>query len=529
MMIQWFGSRVPRKGHDLGQRGGAPCPRLLAGTLIVLLGVAFGRVPAIGAAAAPEQIIVAVPNDIISLDPEAQAEFSTRMIMEGAIEENPVRLSSAGEYQPLLATAWRIVDPSTWEFTIRQGVRFHDGEPLTAETMKFSIDRCLNPANKCPRRGQLVEIKEAVVLNSSTIRVITQLPSAALPTALTYLPIVPMKALQADPQLYGKTSVGTGPMRFVEWVKGQRLVTERFDGYWDKKSAFKRIVYRPIPEAVTRVAALRSGEVDMISNLDPEMGSIVERTPGLRIDRRGMRMIFIALDATGANNPALADKRVRQAMNYAVDKNVLIKNILGGNAFANVGAMFPINPGFDRTLKPYPYDPEQAKRLLVAAGYSNGFDVTLTFAPGIEGSLKTAEIVQSIASDLAKVGIRAQISQVEPAAHWERYYAKRLQMFVGTWGSSPEAGLQFRTLLHSKARGLYYRDPQADKLIDAYFSAMDPNARAESGRLLHRYVHEEAPFIFLYHQYQIFGLRSNITWAPRPVEFIYVSDLDWKP
>jgi peptide/nickel transport system substrate-binding protein len=155
--------------------------------------------------------------------------------------------------------------------------------------------------------------------------------------------------------------------------------------------------------------------------------------------------------------------------------------------------------------------------------------VTFTFAPGLEGSLKTAEIVQSIASDLAKVGIRAQIAQVEPAAHWERYYAKRLQMFVGTWGSSPEAGLQFRTLLHSKARGLYYRDPQADTLIDAYFSALDPNARAESGRLLHRYVNEEAPFIFLYHQYQIFGLRSNITWAPRPVEFIYVSDLDWKP
>jgi peptide/nickel transport system substrate-binding protein len=191
--------------------------------------------------------------------------------------------------------------------------------------------------------------------------------------------------------------------------------------------------------------------------------------------------------------------------------------------------MFPINPGFDRTLKPYPYDPEQAKRLLAAAGYQNGFDVTFTFAPGLEGSLKTAEVVQSIASDLGKVGIRVRISQVEPAAHWEAYYAKRLQMFVGTWGSSPEAGLQFRTLLHSKARGLYYVNPQTDKLIDAYFSALDNRTRAEAGSSLQHFVNDDAPFIFLYHQYQIFGMRSNITWAPRPVEFINVTDLDWKP
>jgi peptide/nickel transport system substrate-binding protein len=528
-MIQALGHCGPPNGRERQRRERVWYRHVLFGGLIVLLGLVFGKPALAEAAEAPEQIVVGVPNDIVSLDPEAQAEFGTRMIMEGSIEENLVRLSADGEYHPLLATAWRIVDPTTWEFSIREGVRFHDGEPLTAETVKFSIDRCLNPATKCPRRGQLAEIKEAVVVNGSTIRIITQRPSAALPTALTYLPIVPMKAIQADPQLYGKRDVGTGPMRFVEWVKGQRLVTERYDGYWDKKSAFKRIVYRPIPEGVTRIAALQSHEVDMISNLDPEMASVIERTPGLRVDRRGMRMIFIGLDATGNNNKALADKRVRQAMNYAVNKEVLIKDILGGYAFPNVGAMFPINPGFDRALKPYPYDPQQAKRLLAAAGYQNGFDVTFTFAPGIEGSLKTAEIVQSIASDLGSVGIRAHIEQVEPAASWERYYAKRLQMFVGTWGSSPEAGLQFRTLLHSKARGLYYVNPQADQLIDAYFSAMDARSRGEAGTKLHRFVNEDVPFIFLYHQHQLFGLRSNITWAPRPVEFIYVTDLGWKP
>lgn len=529
MMTQRRGLCVPGKGRDRGRRRGVSYRYLLSGVLIVLLGLLCGKAPTAGSADAPEQIVVAVPNDIVSLDPEAQAEFGTRMIMEGSIEENLVRLGADGQYQPLLATAWRVVDATTWEFSIRQGVRFHDGEPLTAETVKFSIDRCLKPGAKCPRRGQLSEIKDTVVVNSLTIRMVTQRPFAALPTALTYLPIVPMKAIQADPELYSKRDVGTGPMRFVEWVKGQRLVMERFDGYWGKKSAFKRIVYRPIPEGVTRVAALRSREVAMISNLDPEMANVIDRTPGLRVDRRGMRMIFIALDATGANNKALADKRVRQAMNYAVNKEVLIKGILGGYAFPNVGGMFPINPGFDRTVKPYPYDPEQAKRLLAAAGYQNGFDVTFTFAPGLEGSLKTAEVVQSIASDLGKVGIRVQISQVEPAAHWERYYAKRLQMFVGTWGSSPEAGLQFRTLLHSKARGLYYVNPETDKLIDAYFSAMDERTRAEAGSNLQRFVNEEAPFIFLYHQYQLFGLQTNLTWAPHPVEFIFVTDLDWKP
>ncbi len=495
--------------------------------LVVCFVAATGGRLAAGAAV-PEQIVVAVPNDIVSLDPHAHSDFLTRMRMEGAIEETLVRLGTQGEYEPGLATAWRVVNPTTWEFTIRPGVRFHNGELLTAQTVKFTLERCLNPATKCPRRGMFAEIAEVTAPSDSTVQIVTKHPFAALPTALTYATVVPMRALQADPNALRKAAIGTGPMRFVEWVEGQRLVVERFDGYWGRKPLFKRVVYRPIPDDVARVAALQAGEVDFISNLTPEMAKVIARTPGLQVARRGQRMIYIGLDAFGRTTKALADVRVRQAMNYAVNKDVLIKDILEDNAFVNVGGMFPINPGFDSTLRPYPHDLARARQLLAAAGYPEGFEVTFSFVAGIEGSMKTKEVVESVASDLGKVGIRVRLNQLETAAFWDGYFGKRHSMYVLTWGSTPEAGQQLRTLLHSKARGLYYNNPKADELIDSYFAALDEQKRRSIGRTLHHFVHDDAPFLFLYHQYHLFGMRANFTWIERPAEFITLNELGWQ-
>lgn len=479
-------------------------------------------------AAPPREIVIAVPNDVVSLDPFATNDFVTNQIMTGTTYETLVTVGTKGDYEPSLAASWKIIDQNTWEFHLRPGVRFTNGEPLTAETVKLSLERCLNPDNHCPRLGQLSVAKSVDVVDPLTVRIHTVTAFAALPSALMYGFILPMRALAADPAFLQKDAVGTGPMRLVDWRRGQRLVFERNEGYWGKKPVFRRIVYRPIPDEVARVAALQAGEVQLVTAMPPEMVPVLMRNPKTRVDRRGLRMIYIGLDTTGTNSKALADVRVRQAMNYAINKDVLINKVLEGNAEANVGGMMPPAPGFDRSLKPYPYDPARARQLLTEAGYPNGFDVTFNYVPGIEGSMKTKEVAEALASDLQKTGIRVTLAQMEAASFWSGYFARKYQMYLATWGSSPEAGLYYRTLLHSKTRGLYYRNAKADEMIDTWFAALDPAQRAVTGRALQHYVNEQAPFLFLFDQFSLFGLNAHLTWVSRPAELIWTYDLGWK-
>ncbi|MDR7555499.1 MAG: ABC transporter substrate-binding protein [Armatimonadota bacterium] len=500
--------------------------RLVTVTLIALLAATLllARVNA----APPTQITIAVPSDIVSMDPHATSDFVTNQVMTGTVYETLVKVGTKGEYEPALAVSWKILDNQTWEFRLRPNVKFHNGEPLTADAVKFSLDRCLNPANRCPRRGQLSVAQSVEVVDPMTVRIKTEGAFAALPSALMFGFIVAPRAVQTDPQALQKQAIGTGAMRLVEWQRGQRLVFERFNDYWGKKPQFERVIYRPIPDEIARVAALQAGEVHLVTAMPPEMVPVLTRNPKTAVARRGQRQIYIGMDATGTNLKPLADVRVRQAMNYAVNKDVLVSRILEGNAVPNVGGMFPQAPGFDTRLRPYPHDPGRAKRLLAEAGYADGFEVTLNFVPGLEGSLKTKEVVESVASDLGNVGIRVRLVQMEAAAFWDGYFGKKYQMYLLTWGTSPEAGLYYRTLLHSRTRGLYYRNSKTDELIDAWFAALEPRQRVETGRVLHRHVYEQAPFIFLFNQFSLFGMSASLTWVERPIEVIWAYDLGWQ-
>ncbi|MBM3450880.1 MAG: hypothetical protein FJX78_07880 [Armatimonadetes bacterium] len=498
--------------------------RLVAGFVLALLVLTSVR----AGAAPPAQIAIGVPNDLVSTDPHQTSDFVTNQILTGTVYETLARVGPKGEYEPTLATSWRVVDPTTWEFKLRPNVRFHNGEPLTAEAVKFSFDRCLTPENRCPRRGQISIVSRVDVIDPLTVRVRTESPFAPLPSGLMFAFIVAPRAVQENPRALQNAAIGTGPMRLVEWQRGQRAVFERFNDYWGPKTTYNRIVYRPIPDEIARVAALQAGEVQLVTAMPPEMAAVLQRNPKTALDRRGQRQIYIALDATGTNNRALADVRVRQAINFAVNKEVLVNQILGGNAVPNVGGMFPQAPGFDTRLQPYPQDPARARRLLQEAGLGNGFEARFEFVPGLEGSMKTKEVVESIASDLGKVGIRVNLQQLEAGAFWDNYHGRRQQMGLLTWGTSPEAGLYYRTLLHTKARGYYYRNQRTDDMIDAWFAALDTRQRAELGRALHRHVYEQAPFLFLFNQFTLYGHSANVTWAQRPAEVIWTIDLGWK-
>jgi peptide/nickel transport system substrate-binding protein len=202
-----------------------------------------------------------------------------------------------------------------------------------------------------------------------------------------------------------------------------------------------------------------------------------------------------------------------------------VKSLLLGYAVRLNGPFFPITPGYDASLKPYPYDPDRAKRLLADAGYPNGFDVEFAVSPNLQGIAKGMEVAEAIAGQLGRVGVRAKLNVQESAAMFGLYAAKKFQMYMFPWKSNPESGRHLETLLHSKTRGYYYQNPDADRLIEAYFAALDLKRREAIGHELHAFLREDAPWVFLYQQQDLFGVRKTVSWEAKPDYLMRMRDV----
>lgn len=440
-----------------------------------------------------------------------------------------MRLDPNGKIEGELAESWRNPNDTTWEYKLRTGVKFHNGEPFNATVAKYSIDWVLDPANKSAA-AELISptIAKVNVLGDSTLQIITKTPSPVLDTALLWIPMIPQKASTDNPSLLDSQAIGTGPMKLVEWKKDDRLVLQRNADYWGPKVSVERITYRIIPDDSTRVLALQAGEVQLITAVPPDQIPTIQKNANAMVDARGQRMVYIGLDQLGNNAPPFKDKRVRQAVNYAVNKDVIVKDIFQGFAVLNVAGQYPQAPGYDPNLKPYPYDPAKAKQLLSEAGFPNGFAVTLSAAPGLDGAQKVQEVVESVASDLAKVGINTKLDIMEAVRMEDLYSQAKFQMYLFSYGGSPASGLPYQHLLQSDVRGYYYKNPETDKLIAAYFGTLDPAKRAAAGTALQRHVYDEAPFLFLYQQRNLYAMSKALNWASREDYIIHPVDFSWR-
>jgi len=249
----------------------------------------------------------------------------------------------------------------------------------------------------------------------------------------------------------------------------------------------------------------------------------LQGTPNVRISQRQGEQVYIGLDTLRFE--PFKKREVRQALNYAVNADALVKNLLLGYAVRLNGPLFPTTPGFNEKIPAYPYDSDRAKKMLAQAGYPNGFDVEFALSTAFQGIAKGTEVGEAVAGQLGRVGVRTKLNVMDSAALFSAYSAKKLQMYLYAWKSSPEAGRHLETLLHSKTRGYYYQNPEADKLIDTYFSALDLKKRQEIGRELHAYLREDAPWIFLYQQMDLFGVRKNVTWEAKPDYLMRMRDV----
>jgi peptide/nickel transport system substrate-binding protein len=281
----------------------------------------------IPALAEVKPFVVMQASDATSVDPVMRRETVTYIVTMNIFDSLLLRKGDT-KLAPGLATSWKSIDPVTWEFKLRKNVKFHNGEPFNAAAVKFTLDKIFDPNTKSARRSGYAWVKKVDVIDDYTVHVTTTVPYPLTLASMAELQIVPPKYYQeVGDQGFLKAPVGTGPYKFVSWVKDSALELVANDNYWRGKPAIKRVVFKPVPDEMTRVAAMLAGDADIITGAAPAMVTKLDKSPQADVTVvTGSRAIFIGFD-TNQDTP-LKDKRVRQAINYAVDVDTIVKTIL---------------------------------------------------------------------------------------------------------------------------------------------------------------------------------------------------------
>ena len=493
---------------------------------ILALGVWVLAQPTAGAAErSKDDVVVAFGLLGPSLDPQIQFAVPiyalVRHIFDSLVEFDP-----QSKIVPKLAESWRLADPTAWEFKLRRGVKFHNGEPFTADSVKFTLERVIKPETKSPQAFVFAWLDHVEVKDAYTAIVKTKGPYRPILSILATTEMLDPKAA-ADPAVHGLKPVGTGPFKFVEFLPNNRVVLVRNDDYWGPKPKFKNLTFREIRDNSTRVASLETGETDVIHNPPPEDLPRLSSNPTLEVkwvpSSRALGVQF----NTRKFKPA-EDVRVRRALNHAVDKEALIRFILKGMTTPLRAPVTEEVAFFNPNLKPYAFDPELAKKLLAEAGYPNGFSIALGHPVG--RWVLDKELTEAIAAQLAKVGIKSTLTALE----WGTYLAEHAAFLKGEgrfdalfsgWGTiTYDADWAMRFNFHTSNR-VGYANPDVDKLLEQGRAAIDLKEAERPYWRAQEIVWNDAAWIWLFKHPEITGVNKRLkNFAPRVNEYIMVRD-----
>ena len=458
-------------------------------------------------------------QDPATLDPQKEFSEKNHLILQ-QIYEPLVRLDAAGKLQPALAESWSRRDPLRMRFTLRAGVVFHDGEPLDAEAVRFTIARYLDPKTGFPARGFLGSIEKAEVVDPLTVDIVTKFPDGILLNRLaSFVLIVPPKYVTEQGEgALDRLPVGTGAFKFVSWERGRSITLARNERYWDAgRPKADRLVFRFLPTE-RQLPALVSGEVDLVTELSGTQTAEAVRSGAASVVKTPT---FYALYGSfnSARKP-MSDARVRRAINLAVDREALVRYDVLGNGRVNPSVTMEGEEGHAAGLKPYPHDLAQAKRLLREAGYPNGFSIKM--AANVQGE-RTARIV---AKQLAEAGVTVEVSSFTA----EQIAAMDKTPFDMTIGGCPDpmAHTFFiqSILLYSKSPFSFARNEDYDKRLEAAVSLLDDGARRRAFEDLDRYLYDEALLVPLYQRIKTYGLRRGVSFTPPVTGMPYFLDAD---
>ncbi len=472
-----------------------------------------------------DDVVVAFGSLGASLDPQIQFSSPTYALVRHMFDPL-VEFDADNKIVPKLAESWRVVEPSAWEFKLRRGVKFHNGEPFTAGSVKFTLERVVKPETKSPQAFVFAWLDRVDVIDPQTVVIRTKGPYRPLLSILALTDMLEPKAA-VDPAAHGLKPVGTGPFRFVEYVPNSRVVLVRSDDYWGPKPKFRNLTFREIRDNSTRVASLETGETDVIHNPPPEDLARLSANPKLEVKwvpaARALNVNF-----NSRRFKAFQDVRVRQALNYAVDKDALVRFVYKGMSTLLRAPMTEEVAFFNPNLKPYPYNPEQAKKLLAEAGYPNGFSIA--FAGPVGRWVLDKELSEAIVAQLGKVGVKASVTALEFATYLAEHAAflkgeGRFDAVLSGWGAlTLDADWALWFNFHTPNR-VGYANPEVDKLLEQGRAALDPKEAERIYWKAQEIVWDEAAWVWLFKHPEILGVNKRLkNVAPRANEYIMVRD-----
>ncbi|MFZ6815773.1 ABC transporter substrate-binding protein [Undibacterium sp. Rencai35W] len=522
--------------------------RLFARTTLVALSTAsallFGAIWTSHSEAA--DLRIGLSADVTSFDPH-YVNSGPNNSFAFHVFDALVNVDANGNLVPGLATSWKAIDPLTWEFKLRHGVKFHDGSELTSADVIFSLDR---PATLLTSPGPFTSYTRQIVgkqaVDAYTVRLKTAMPYGPLPLDVNSIFIVSKKITQTastDDFNSGKAMIGTGPFKFIKAKRGESIELIRNDQYWGEKPTWDKVTFRILTSGAPRIAALLAGDVDAIDGVPPADLPKLKMNPKIKLEQKiSWRTIFWHLDQQTRVSPYITDKagkplpsnpfhdiRVRKAISKAINRQALSDRILEGLAVPASNIVAPGILGYDDSLKIEAYDPEGAKKLLTEAGYPNGFALTL-HGPN-NRYINDEQVVQTVAQFLSKIGIQTKIETLPMTVYLPRAAKSEFSMSLLGWGTlAGDFALRTVTGTVNPETGWgswnwgKYSNTALDDLIRNSLGSVEDSKRRDFAKKAMGLAMRDYAVIPLHHQYATWALRKGLKYTARTDEFTFAQN-----
>ncbi len=466
--------------------------------LLSLSGCTAGESPETGGT-----LVVGQSTDVEILDPHRHKDLYAVRVSDQLFDKL-VMLNHQGEFKPSLATSWTVHDDGMrWRFQLRNDVVFHDGEPMTADDVVFSLNRVLDPEFESPHKGDLGFVREVRAEETHQVSIELEEPNGALLSALLNVHVVPEHAADR----LNEQPVGSGPFVFEERQADERIVLKAFNDYWAGAPMFSELVFRPIPETSTRLVELETGRIHIADGIPGEEMERLTDLDGVEV-----------ASTVGSNYSVLAfnnerspfdDPRVRRAVGKAIDAQRLVELVYPGTAVAAEGPIPPTSWAYDDSFEGLGFDLGAARRLMDEADVDQDLSVELMISED-ERMERGGVLLKSM---LEEIGMDIDLTALEWGTFMERMLGRDYDMLRVAWSTDPDPDALLYGLHHSGSEMLNftrYQNPQADELLDRGRRQADVSARAESYREFQEIVLEDVPMVYLLHENQVVGHRKGV-------------------
>jgi len=466
-----------------------------------------------------QELRVGLDVDAGTADPRLARDTSARRVVD-LVFNGLVWLDPELKPQPALATSWRQIDPTTWEFTLREGVKFHDGSELTAEDVKYTYDTLLDPAFKAPYRSLYAPIKEVIALDKYHVRFVLSQPYAPL---LSYLDmgIVPKAAAQAAGDSFGTKPIGTGPFKLVKWEKNNRIEFEAFPDYWGGPPKLEKVTFLIIPDNTVRAAALEAGDVDLIhSPLSAQDIPRLEANPKLKVEKtNALGFTYVSFNCA---DPILKDVRVRRALAHLIDKKTISSTIYQGMDTPGKSPLVPAMWAYSDEIKDPEYDPARARELLAQAGWkdTDGDGVLDRGGKKLTISLKThsedpnrIQVVEFLQNEFRKAGIEATVETTEWPTFRDAVQKGDYQLAVLGWLALVDPDRAMYNQFHSRGASNdgKYSNPRVDELLEKGRATTDIEERKKIYREVAQIVVDEVAYAVILYQGYVVAYNQKVS------------------